>query len=180
MPLIWSSSSTEDSPPLLVAEVDDVLRGHRPDPLDRVELLDASRVPRLIGPSSAPRPPAASPPRRARGDDDLLAVGEQRGEVDRLDGARRVGAARPLDRVGDARAGRQPVDARLANRARDVDDDVAARPGRPRRAGPAAAALGEADLAGRRARLVGRADPARAEQQQRDADRAVDEDLRRG
>ena len=130
-----------------------------------------SADPRLIGPSSAAalvRLP--HPPRRH---DHLLAVGEPRGEVDRVRLGAAARAAGALDRVGDARAGRHPVDARLDHRPGDVDDDVAVgrrsaaadRLGGQRRA-TAGVPAGPA--------LAHRPDP---EQQQRHADRGEDCEL---
>ncbi len=68
----------------------------------------------------------AAPAATASGDrnEDLLAVGERRGEVDERDvGARRRSACR-RDRVGDPRAGRQVVEARPADGPCDVDDEL--------------------------------------------------------
>ena len=73
-------------------------------------------LPRLIGPSSrAGAATAAAPARPALGHDDLLAVGEPRGEVDRFQ-HRAAGAAPPARSTASVtRApGRQPVDARAA------------------------------------------------------------------
>ena len=117
---------------VLVAEVDDVLRGHRADALDRVELLDGGRA-------EADR--AVAPRRRATGAGRRRppAVGALAGTITTcwpsasraarlIASTRRLRgrAARALDRVVDARAGGQPVDARLAHRAGDVDDHVLA------------------------------------------------------
>ena len=64
--------------------------------------------------------------RRALGHEDLLAVGEPCRQVDRFQRRVAAGAAGPGDRVGDAGAGRQPVDAGAPHRAGHVDDDVGA------------------------------------------------------
>ncbi len=84
-------------------------------------------VPRLIGPSSDAV--AVALRRRAgrclRRYDHLLAVGEHRREVDGVLIRLVARAARPLQRVGDAGAGGEAVDARFLDFARDVDDEAA-------------------------------------------------------
>ena len=80
-------------------------------------------VPRLIGPSAVGGGGGGAGA-AARGHDDLLAVGEPGGEVDRVEDRRAGRAAGALDGVGHPGAGGQPVDARAAHRAGDVDDDV--------------------------------------------------------
>ena len=77
------------------------------------------------GPAAAAAPPAAGGGSRGAplGHEHLLAVGDERGQVD----AAALGAPRqpagPRDRVGDARALRQAHEAGPAHRARDVDDE---------------------------------------------------------
>ena len=70
---------------MLVTELNDVLRGHRPDAVDGVELFDGRGA-------EADRPllrRRRQPPRRragtALGNHHLLAIGEPRGEVDRFE-----------------------------------------------------------------------------------------------
>ena len=127
MPSIWSSWSTDEVPPCCIAELDDLLGGHRPDPLDRVELLDgrgAERDGRVHRPGATR---ACNNPNRAcgpAGHDDLLPVGQPRREVEPLDLGPGGGAAGALHGVVDARPRRQPVDIGLAHGSRDVDDDV--------------------------------------------------------
>ena len=68
--------------------------------------------------------------RGAPRDAHLLAVGEPRGEIDAAEvGAAQRAAGAPHG-IARAAAGGQPVDARVAHRADDVDDDRPARPGR--------------------------------------------------
>ena len=137
-------------------------------------------VPRLIGPSSAGRRGR----RAARGPgrhDHLLAVGEPGGEVDRVGARRRAGAAGTLDGVGNAGAGRQPVDTRVAHLAGHVHHDVLSPTGRGREARPLFTRLsalgGEGDPAGLPGAIVGVAHPAGADQQHCDRNGRVDEEL---
>ena len=130
MPSIWSSWSTDEMPPCWSRKSTMFWAVTGPIP-SIVSSSSTVAVPRLIGPSLAsaapPRPPAtAAPPAASAGHDDLLTVGEPRGEVDPLDLGPRGGAAGALHGVVDARSGRQPVDARLPHRAGDVDDHVLA------------------------------------------------------
>ena len=84
-------------------------------------------MPRPIGPLGAASAAARLlPPRPALGNDDLLAVGEPGGAVDRFQHRPRGGAPGALHRVDDPGPGRHPVDAGARDRAGDVDDDVAA------------------------------------------------------
>ena len=93
---------------MLVAELDDLLRGDRPDALDPVELLDggaaeADRAGLPAGwPTSRPRCPGA-------GDDHLLTVAEAGREVDRVLDSRR--AAKPPAR-STASVTREPAGSR--------------------------------------------------------------------
>src|SRR6478672_10046385 len=132
---------------VLVPELEDLLCGHRADPLDRVEVLDARgpHVDRGLGISGGraarDRGPGGYPDRAfgPGGNDDLLAVREPGGEVERVDLRACCRAPRALDRVVYASAGRQAVDARVGDCARHVHDDVGPARGidgkRPARAG---------------------------------------------
>ena len=87
MPLIWSSSSIEERPPCSSRILEDVPRGHGPDALDRVELLERRRT-EADRPVRRRRGRGARPgrPGPLRRDDDLLAIGELRRQVDRVGG----------------------------------------------------------------------------------------------
>ena len=102
-------------PAVLVAVGEDVARGHRPDALDRVELLERRRA-EADRPVRRRRGRGARPcrPGPLRRDDDLLAVGELRREVDRVGEAARADPACALDRVGDPR--RRPAARRRRDR----------------------------------------------------------------
>ena len=146
-------------------------------------------LPRLIGPSSAAAP--AGGRNAATGADlrnhHLLAVAEPRRQVDRFQRRPAAGATRPLDGVGDPSPDRQPVDARPAHGAGDVDDHI-------RPAGAELKAVAGGRAAGSAALVSGREVPARGslrrpraglaadrpgpDQQQGDGERPVDEDLR--
>ena len=137
MPGISPSSSIEPKPPLLLAELEDLLRGQRTDPAQRVELLERRRVEverlargrrrrarvaaRRAGPARATR-------RGAFGHQDLAAVLELRREVQPAEVRAARRAARALHRVVDPRARAQPVDPGLPHGARDVDHEPAAAP----------------------------------------------------
>ena len=139
IPSIWSSWSTDEMPPCW-SRNRRFLGGHRPDPLDRVELLDgrapeADRPPAAVYPLEPPLAPATDGARGPGRHHDLLTVAEPGCEVDRLDLGPRRWRPRPLDRVVDPRAARQAVDARPGHRPGDVDDDVRpARGSTPKRA----------------------------------------------
>ena len=87
-------------------------------------------------------------------------------------GGRSAGA---LDRVGYPGAGGQPVDARIADLAGDVDDQPSSARFELERRRLRAAGL--ADAAEASLGVVGGTQPAGTEQEQRDGDRAVDEEL---
>ena len=158
-PGISSSSSIEAIPPR--SSRNSMMSAAVTGPMPSIVSRSAwSAEPRLIGPSSAPAAADAGL-RPARRDDHLLAVGEPCGEVDRV----RLGApgrsAGPLDRVGDPRAGGQPVDAGLGDGSGDVDDDVAVRRA-DRGPGPTGSVASGATAARRRAgsaALANRPDP---------------------
>ena len=146
-------------PAVLVAELDDLLRRHRPDALDPVELLDgraaeadrAALPPGRRGRCVAPRPGTTTCwPSLRRAARLIASAIRPAGE-----------AAGPPDRVGDARAGRQPVDARAPDRAGDVHDHI------PRPLGLVRGVGREAELRAAARAAAARADPARADQQQR-------------
>ena len=120
-----SSSSTErnarGSP-----VIEDLRRRRRADAGKRVELLGGRRAElnrscRHAGHREALA--GGDRPREHRGDEYLLAVGDGCGQIQ----AGRVGlardAARPGDRVGDARTGAQPVQTRPPHGADDVHDE---------------------------------------------------------
>ena len=106
---------------MLVAELDDVLRGHRADPLDRVELLDrrgaeADRAGRRSQPASP-----ATAPRQGPGLGGTTTCWPSASRAARLIASTSALAVAPparCDRVVDARTGRQAVDARAGDRAR--------------------------------------------------------------
>ena len=78
----------------------------------------------LGAPASGSRgapPPAGAPPRHH----DLLAVGQPLGEVQTREVGSGSGRRAPFDRVLYPGAVREPVDARLAHRAHDIDDHAA-------------------------------------------------------
>ena len=115
---------------VLLAVVEDLLRGRRADARQLVELLERGGVEvqrdarlcrrrRPAGGRRRPRDPA--------GDDDLAAVLDLGGEVDLRQVGPRRGAAGAADRVVDPGAGAHPVDAGLADRARHVHDDATRR-----------------------------------------------------
>jgi hypothetical protein len=177
MPLTWSSCSTEERPPWLSPEFDDLLSRDRADSVDRVKLLDARAAEAyraVFGAGAGGGGRGSSRP--AGREDDLLSVREVRRPVYRLDNGAPPGPAGAPDRVNDARPCRQAVDPRAPHRARYIDDDVAAAPAEPeapgrsgrRRGGrcPPAAALG--------------AYCPSADQKQRDRHSAIDEDLGAG
>ena len=128
MPGTASSSSTDRNAPFAVAVVEDLLRGHRPDSRELVELLECRRVQMDLARRRPPRPeapPAPRPPRRSRRrDDHLLAVGDGRGEVDEVERRLRPRAPRLRDRVVDPAALREAIEARPRDRPGDVDDDL--------------------------------------------------------
>ena len=78
---------------MLVAELDDLRRGDGADALDRVELLDRRRAEADRAAAGAGVAPGGRRPALRGRNLDLLAVGERRGEVDRV-GARRPRPAR--------------------------------------------------------------------------------------
>ena len=138
-----------------------------------------SAEPRLIGPSAVGSVDvAATCPAGARsGTTTCWPSASRAARLIALGSASPPGAARPLDRVGDPRAGGKPVDAGLGDGAGDVDDDVAVG-GRRRR--PPTGSCGELHAARRRAASppdAERPQRADAEQQQDDADRGVDGEL---
>ena len=110
------------------AVVDDLLGRHRPHARQLVELLDR-------GGAQAHRPRGLralhrrsdSGGRRPR-DEHLLPVDQRRSEVDRLQVCLSRSPSRPGQRVGDAGAVLQPVEARLTDGPCHVDDEL-----RPRR-----------------------------------------------
>ena len=170
MPLISSSWSTEERPPFWSRN--SMIFSAVTGPIPSISSSWSTvALPSEIGPSAAAPATAAAAARH----DDLLAVAEPRGQVDAVLGRAPGETAGALDRVGDPRAERQPVDARLGDRARDVDDDVAGGVGGGLEAvgleAERAAALG-------RGGLLARAHPAGADQQHGDRDRGVDEQLR--
>ena len=135
-------------------------------------------LPRLIGPSSARRRRRrGAPPGPALGHDDLLAVGEAGGAVDRLQQRAAAGAAGALDRVRHPRPGRQPVDAGPPHRAGDVDDDVGPPPLLTLKLAARRAEVAAAAADRRRAAAALGPDRPRADEQQGDGDGAVDEHL---
>src|SRR6266516_5059927 len=106
---------------VLLAVVDDLLRGHRPDTRERVQLFERRAV-QMDGPGrnrAGSRSCTCTRARNRRGsaprNDDLLAVRDAGGEVDELELslARRPAGAR--HRVGDPRAVGHPVQARAAD-----------------------------------------------------------------
>ena len=118
-----SSSSTELEGAVLLAVVEDFLRGHGPDAGQRVELLERRRAelhrarPALRGGGArSGRRAARAPP----GHDDLLPVGERRGEVHLREVGLGSGPARAGEGVRDPRALREPVQARPAHGSDDV------------------------------------------------------------
>jgi hypothetical protein len=145
-----------------------------PDPIDRFQLLGG-------GAAEADRPVFGGDPGRRRGtaraelgDEDLLAVREPRGQVDRFQRGTGRGAARAFHRVGDAGPDRQSVDPWMAHGAADVDDDV----GPP--ASDAEPRCGRGWPAARTGRQGRFADPLapdrpRAQDQQDDGERPIDE-----
>src|SRR5579884_45297 len=124
---------------VLLAVLDDLLRGHRADARQRVELLRGRGAERdwrargraVRGSGGARR--GAHPARRPPGyDHHLLAVRERRGEVGRGGIGTAGEAAGAPDGVLDAVSLDEPVHARAVDRADHVDDD---RPRRARRGG---------------------------------------------
>ena len=178
IPLIWSSSSIEERPPCSSrkAMMSPAVTGPMPS---IVSSCSTVAVPRLIGPSAHRRRPRRGARRRAVDPcrhHDLLAVGELRRQVDRVGGApsRVTPPARSTASVTRDPAG-ELVDARVADLAGDVDDQPSpAALELERTARPAASATPPYPASA----CVRRPQPARAEQQQRDGDRAVDEQLR--
>src|SRR3954447_17273281 len=108
---------------VLVAEVDDVLRGDRPDPLDRVEVGDRGRR-EADGGVGSPGWISAGGDRcgcrvcgRSLRNDTLLAVAQRGGEVDVLEVGRGRRAAGALELVVNSRACGEAEYARVALRA---------------------------------------------------------------
>ena len=111
---------------VLLAVLEDRARHRRADAVELVELLGGRGVEverDALGRLAAP----AAAARRAQRHQDLAAVLELGGEVERGEVGAAAGAAGAADGVDDPRARRQPVDARPPHGARDVD-------GHPRRA----------------------------------------------
>ena len=128
MPGISPRSSIERKPPCCRRYSRILLAVAGPTP-SRVSSCSAVAVLRLTGAGGGPPgSPAPAPPHRrgtsraAARHDDLLAVGDLRRQVDRVDVRPRARAARAPHGVLDALAVAQPVDARAAHRPGHMDE----------------------------------------------------------
>src|SRR6478672_563024 len=107
-----------------LAVVEDLLRRHRTDPRQALELLERRRVEvergRWRG-AGRGRAHSDAARRTASRDDDLLAVGDWRGEVDRVE--LRLGGRPPggCDRVVNPRSRAESIETRVTDGSRDVD-----------------------------------------------------------
>ena len=116
IPETASSSSTDVNGPMLRPVVDDLLRGDRPTPGQRVELIggrgvQVNRPPAASPGPAAPAAPIARPGAAAR-HDHLLAVGDGGRQVHGGEIGPSAGAARTGERVGNPRTLPQPVEPR--------------------------------------------------------------------
>ena len=105
------------------AVVDDLLRGHRADSRERIELLGrCGGQMHGTGGGTRRRSPGCRTRVAACRNDDLLAVCEGRGEIDQREVGSAGGAPGARDRVGDPGALSQPEKPWPANCADDVHD----------------------------------------------------------
>ena len=166
MPSTSRRSASDPKPPLSRPVLHDPLRERGPDAVDAVELLHRGRAEARLG----LRPARAGG--TGRGDHDLLAVVDARGEVEGVHV--RVGgrAARAPDRDGHARAFGHADEAGPADRSRHVHEVARRRGGAPRGGRPARDPYRRARLPLAAARQAQQRDPAEHRRDEPDEERS--------